>query len=140
LSAIFLFQNFIFTLGRFMALTSLSTIFQFIVAVSFIGGGNLSTWRKPLTCHKSRTNFITQCCIEYTSPATSHWQTLSHNVVSSTPRPVPYTTKVVSLNLDHGEVYSIQHCVIKFVSDLWQVSGFSILPHCGLCKTTCTRG
>jgi hypothetical protein len=29
------------------------------VAVSFIGGGNLSTWRKPLTCRKSLTNFIT---------------------------------------------------------------------------------
>jgi hypothetical protein len=28
------------------------------------------------------------------------------------------TTKVVSSNLIHGEVYSIQHCVIKFVSDL----------------------
>jgi hypothetical protein len=24
----------------------------------------------------------------------------------------------------HGEVYSIQHYVIKFVSDLWQVDGF----------------
>ena len=33
--------------------------------VSFIGGGNWNTQRKPVT---------------------SHWQTLSHNVVSSTPR------------------------------------------------------
>jgi hypothetical protein len=31
---------------------------------------------------------------------------------------VPITTKVVSLNLIHGEVYSIQHYVMKFVSDL----------------------
>jgi len=31
---------------------------------------------------------------------------------------VPITTKVVSLNPAHGEVYSIQHYVIKFVSDL----------------------
>ena len=37
---------------------------------------------------------------------------------------VPITTKVVSSNLVHGEVYSIQHYVIKFVSDLRQVSGF----------------
>jgi len=29
---------------------------QYIVAVSFIGGGNR---RKPLTCRKSLTNFIT---------------------------------------------------------------------------------
>jgi len=36
--------------------------------VSFIGAGNQSTQRKPLICHKSLTNFITQCCIEYTSP------------------------------------------------------------------------
>jgi len=33
-------------------------------------------------------------------------------------------TKVTSLNPAHGEVYSIQHYVIKFVSDLWQVGGF----------------
>jgi hypothetical protein len=31
---------------------------------------------------------------------------------------------VVSSNPAHGEVYSIQHCVIEFVSDLWQVGGF----------------
>ena len=36
---------------------------------------------------------------------------------------VPITTKV-SLNPVHGEVYSIQHCVINFVSDLPQVGGF----------------
>jgi hypothetical protein len=29
-----------------------------------------------------------------------------------------------SLNPAHCEVYSVQHCVIKFVSDLWKVSGF----------------
>jgi len=38
------------------------------VAVSFIGGGNQSTRRKPPTCCKYLTNFITYCCIEYTSP------------------------------------------------------------------------
>jgi hypothetical protein len=32
------------------------------------------------------------------------------------------TTKVVKPV--HGEVYSIQHYVIKFVSDLWHVGGF----------------
>jgi hypothetical protein len=34
------------------------------------------------------------------------------------------TTKVVSSNAAHDEVYSMQHYVIKFVSDLRQVSGF----------------
>jgi hypothetical protein len=33
--------------------------FSYIVAVSFIGGGNRSTQRKPPTCRKSLTNFIT---------------------------------------------------------------------------------
>jgi len=33
--------------------------FSYIVAVSIIGGGNRSTQRKPLTCRKSLTNFIT---------------------------------------------------------------------------------
>jgi hypothetical protein len=33
------------------------------------------------------------------------------------------TTKVVSMNPNHGEVYSIQHYVIKFVSDVRQVRG-----------------
>jgi len=37
---------------------------------------------------------------------------------------VPITTKVVSSNSFHGEVYSIQHYVIKFISDLWHVFGF----------------
>ena len=35
------------------------------------------------------------------------------------------TANVVSSNPAHGEVYSIQHYVIKFVSDLRQISGFS---------------
>jgi hypothetical protein len=39
---------------------------------------------------------------------------------------VPITTKVVSLNSAHGEVYSIQYYVIKFVSDLKHVSGFHL--------------
>ena len=34
------------------------------------------------------------------------------------------TTKAVSSNSVHGEVYSIQHYVIIFVSDLRQVGGF----------------
>ena len=37
---------------------------------------------------------------------------------------VPITTKAVSSNPAHGDGYSTQNYVIKFVSDLWQVSGF----------------
>jgi hypothetical protein len=38
--------------------------------------------------------------------------------------PVLITPYVVSSNQGSGEMYSIQHYVIKFVSDLRQVSGF----------------
>jgi hypothetical protein len=42
-------------------------------------------------------------------------------------QPVPISTKHVSWNpAHHAEVYSTQHYVIKFVSDLWQVYGFSV--------------
>ena len=37
---------------------------------------------------------------------------------------VPIISKVVSLNPAHGEVYSIQHYVMKFGNDLQQVDGF----------------
>ena len=40
--------------GALWYLTPPSTI---IVMVSFIGGGNQSTWRSPPTCHKSLTHF-----------------------------------------------------------------------------------
>ena len=43
-------------------------------------------------------------------------------------RSVPITTKVVSSNPAHGEVYLIQHYVIKFVSDLRQVGGYLRVP------------
>ena len=41
---------------------------------------------------------------------------------------VPITTNVVSSNPTHGEVYSIQNYVIKFVSDFRQVGGFLRFP------------
>ena len=41
---------------------------------------------------------------------------------------VPITTEVVSSNPFHGEMYSIQHYVIKLISDLWQVVGFLRFP------------
>jgi len=37
---------------------------------------------------------------------------------------VHITTEVVSSNPAHGEMYSIQHYVVQFVSDLWKVGGF----------------
>ena len=40
----------------------------------------------------------------------------------------PITIKVVSWNPDHGKMYSRQHYVIKFVSDLQQVRGIIRVP------------
>ena len=49
------------------------------------------------------------------------------------------TTKVVSLNLVHGKVYSIQHYVMKFVSDLRQVTSvFRVLRFPPPIKLTAT--
>ena len=42
---------------------------------------------------------------------------------------VEITNKVVSLNPVHGKVYSIQHYVIKFVSNLRHVGGFLRVLH-----------
>ena len=40
---------------------------------------------------------------------------------------VRMTTKVVISNPAHGEVYFIQHYVIKLISDLRQVGGFLLV-------------
>ena len=50
---------------------------------------------------------------------------------------VSIKTEVVSSNPTHGEAYSIQHYVIKFVSDLRQVSGFLWLLYTTLCDKVC---
>jgi hypothetical protein len=47
------------------------------------------------------------------------YQDLYHHYES-----VRNTTKVVSLNPIHSEVYSIQHYVIKSVSDLRHIGGY----------------
>jgi len=47
-----------------MPFLRLGFVLVYIVVVSFIGGGNRCTPRKPPTCRKSLTNFITLCYIE----------------------------------------------------------------------------
>ena len=44
---------------RVMAFNATYFGYRYIVAVSFIGGGNWCTLRKQPTCHNSLTNFIT---------------------------------------------------------------------------------
>ena len=51
---------FLFFIDNYNNTTStLQQYFSYIEAVSFIGGGNRSIMRKPPTCRKSLTNFIT---------------------------------------------------------------------------------
>ena len=40
---------------------------------------------------------------------------------------VPITTKVVSSNPVHGEVYSLQHYVTQYISDFRQVGSFRLV-------------
>ena len=46
----------------FVCLMVFQQYFSYIVAVSYIGGGNRRTRKKPLTGRKSLANFITKCC------------------------------------------------------------------------------
>jgi hypothetical protein len=45
----------------------------------------------------------------------------------TTVQSVPITTQVVNSNPVYGEMYLIQHYVIKLVSDLQQVGGFLLV-------------
>ena len=67
LQNVYIFLNFLIVRVIAMVLRHFQQYFSYIVAVNFIGGENWSTRSKPPTCG-------------------SQWQTLSHNVVSSTPR------------------------------------------------------
>ena len=67
LQNVYIFLNFLIVRVIDMVLRHFQQYFSYIVAVNFIGGENWSTRSKPPTCG-------------------SQWQTLSHNVVSSTPR------------------------------------------------------
>jgi hypothetical protein len=66
-SPLFLSHPIIFCYFGVMVFNAIFNNFSYIMAVSFIGGGNRSTRRKPPTCRKSLTNFITYSCIEYIS-------------------------------------------------------------------------
>jgi hypothetical protein len=48
-------------------------------------------------------------------------------VIHLTMQQVPFTTKIVSSNSAHGDVYSIQQNMTKFVRRLQQVGGFLVV-------------
>jgi hypothetical protein len=69
-------------------------------------------------CHM---NELSKLLYLYIWPIPYYFHT--ENIILYFMQSVSITTKVVNLNSAHCEVYSIQHYVIKFVSDLLQVSG-----------------
>jgi hypothetical protein len=52
------------------------------------------------------------------------WSGMRHEEYADEAQSMPITTNLLSSNPVHGEMYSIQHYVIKFVSVLRQVGGF----------------
>ena len=81
------------------------------------------------TSHKIRTYYINKILVqrpkmlrEATVVVIVWWLDLQLPV-----QLVPIATKVVSSNPVHGEVYSMQYYVIKFVSDLRQVGDFLLV-------------
>jgi hypothetical protein len=115
------------------------------MTVSFIGGGNQSTRRKPLTYRKStnkqklgfilivistsikifnmKTNdtfwILDSCALGQAWFQLIKWNGQHQTVITM------QSVSIIS-NVSSGEVYSIQHYVIKFVSDLRYVSGVLI--------------
>jgi hypothetical protein len=73
-------------------------------------------------------------------PSTSYfchcgpWKTILTDCTHTDTDTHTHTHNSVSQNPAHGRVYSIQHYVIQFVSDLWQVGGFLYTT---LCDTVC---
>jgi hypothetical protein len=81
------------------------------MAVSFIGGGNRSTRPYDHDRHMGALAVVIVWSLDLQLSMQS----------------VPIITNVVSSNTNHGELYSIEHYVIKFVSDLREVGGFLLV-------------
>jgi hypothetical protein len=94
-------------------LTPLSSIFQLYRGVSFIGGGNRSTRRKPLTNFRAFNRHNTVCdlnfnfsslCISYQlNLVVIVWQLDLQLAMQS----VPIITKVASSTPAHCEIYNV---------------------------------
>ena len=111
--------------GGFWFLTPFSTIFQLYHS---IGGGKQSTQRKTKTSCKSLTNFITKCCIEYTTPwagfelkvsvvigtdCTGNCKSNYHTITTTT---VPFSCMNIILKCSYLKIESIEKKVrMKFV-------------------------
>ena len=117
--------------GGFWFLTPFSTIFQLYHS---IGGGKQSTQRKTKTSCKSLTNFITKCCIEYTTPwvgfelkvsvvigidCTGNCKSHYHTITTTT---VPFSCMNIILKCSYLKIESIEKskneiCTITSISE-----------------------
>ena len=80
------------------------------MAVSFIGGGNPSIWRIPLT------NCIIQCCIEYTSRCVE-FQT--HNF--QLPCDHDYDGPIYLVNGFQLEIFNMFHSRVFYVNYIYRI-------------------
>jgi hypothetical protein len=72
----------------------------------FIGGGNRITRRNPPTCRKSLTNFMTSCCIEYTSPWVIFQLTTLVVIGTGFTDSLKSTHNTITIARNHGWFYS----------------------------------
>ena len=85
-------------------LTPLSTIFQLYLGGKF-NDENRNTRRKPPTCRKLLTNFITQSCIEYSYPLAEFELTTLVVICTGSCKSNFYTIKTMSVQ---HEQYNIK--------------------------------
>jgi hypothetical protein len=74
-------------------------------------------------------------CNQYLSPLRFMVFNATFNKISV----ISWWVKLWVSNPTHGEVYSIQHYMIKFISDLGQVCGFLWVLTCGFTFSICTH-
>ena len=110
-------------------LTPLSTIFQLYRGGSFIGGGNRSTRRKPPTCCKPLTNFITKCCTprpNWDSNSQDQWWqapiasvVLNPTTIRSWPWRPPLKNVITILKVGSGECFCTFLLLFFCLWSLW---------------------
>ena len=111
-------------LSCIIALNHLSDWFSCSQNFKIVRLSNLSILSVPASSLKQQIAVQT-CCYKRTPFPDSEIPSLcSYSLMLQS---VPITTEVVSQNPVHGEVYLIQHYVIKFVSYLRQVGGFLLV-------------
>jgi hypothetical protein len=93
-------------------ITIFTICIRYIVAVSFIGGGNR---RKPPTYCKSLTNCITKCCIEYIPPWARFELTTLMTIGTGSVNP-PTIIRVITKLPNSEQSYKGKFKIIKYIN------------------------